>query len=434
MSTASTRFTGRDRSLVLAAAFTGWMFAGFVMGIFPLIGRPATIDLLQLDMLKSGHTAAAAMPEARQAAEKTVGRWYAWYTTAFLLGAATGGLVFGWIGDRLGRVRSMALSILCYSLVTGLTYFAPSVESLLVLRFVASMGIGGMWPTGVALCHEAWPDVSRPMLAGLIGTAANVGITVTGVLSQQIDITPQQWRWLLVVGAAPAALGLILVPLVPESPGWLASQADWRATGRRATPVRDVFRPPLLWRTLLGIVLGAIPLVGGWAAATWLIPWADKMAAPGFKGSVVMARSGGAVVGALFGGYLANLLGRRTTYFAISLASLAVSAYLFRFLSPADGFEFLFWTGMLGLISTVFFGWLPLYLPELFPTHARSTGSGVTFNFGRILTALCVLASGELFRLFQSDYGRVGAVTSLIYAAGMVVIFLAPDTTRQRAA
>jgi MFS family permease len=410
----------QGRMLVLAAAFFGWMFAGMQMGIVPLIARSATIDML-------GWNAA----ELTESQSGRVGEWFAWYICAFLMGAAVGGLIFGWLGDRIGRVKAMGYSILCYSLLTGLSYFVVSPEQLLVLRFVAALGIGGMWPNGVALAAEAWSDVSRPMLAGLIGTSANVGIWSTGAMSAAIGITPESWRWMLIVGAAPFFLGIAVLILVPESPHWLASRKRER-TGPPRMPVAEVFRPPLLRLTLIGICLGTIPLLGGWGSGNWLIPWSDKVYkgdVADFKGWVVMSRSGGAILGALFGGWIANMFGRRSTYFVISLGSLAISGYIFGVMSPADGNEFLAWAFLLGLVSTVYFGWLPLYLPELFPTHARATGAGVTFNFGRILATVGVLGAGVLIRQFAGDFARVGAVTSLIYAVGMVVILFAPDTS-----
>ncbi len=410
----------QGRMLVLAAAFFGWMFAGLQMIIVPLVARSATIDML-------GWNAA----ELTKSQSGRVGEWFAWYICAFLMGAAAGGLLFGWLGDRIGRVKAMGFSILCYSLLTGVSYFVGSPEQLLVLRFLAAFGIGGMWPNGVALASEAWSDVSRPMLAGVIGTSANVGIWGGGALSAAIVITPESWRWILLVGAIPVFLGVAVLAMVPESPHWLASRSRERS-GPPRMPVAEVFRPPLLRLTLIGICLGAIPLLGGWGSGNWLIPWSGQVYkgdVADFKGWVVMARSSGAILGALAGGWLANLFGRRSTYFVISLGSLAISGYLFRMISPADGNEFLVWAFLLGLVSTVYFGWLPLYLPELFPTHARATGAGVTFNFGRILATVGVLGAGALSRVFEGDFARVGAVTSLIYAAGMVVILFAPDTS-----
>src|SRR5438105_6770638 len=124
------------RELVLGAAFLGWMFDGMEMGIFPLVARPAMQSL---------------MPGA---ADKTIGLWVGRILAAFLIGAAAGGLLFGWLGDRIGRVRAMSLSVLTYSLFTGLGAFAAAPWQLGATRFVAALGMGGEWALGVALVME----------------------------------------------------------------------------------------------------------------------------------------------------------------------------------------------------------------------------------------------------------------------------------------
>jgi MFS family permease len=144
-------------------------------------------------------------------------------------------------------------------------------------------------------------------------------------------------------------------------------------------------------------------------------------------------RSAGGAIGSLFGGWIASFLGRRLTYFLISVASLAAGEYVCLAMTPEEhGFAAMVFA--VGFISTIFFGWLPLYLPELFPTHARAAGAGVSFNFGRILTGLGVLATGAITTWFHEDYGRAGSVTMLVYALGTIVILFAPDTTKQKPA
>jgi MFS family permease len=138
-------------------------------------------------------------------------------------------------------------------------------------------------------------------------------------------------------------------------------------------------------------------------------------------------RSAGGAIGSLLGGWFASICGRRTAYFLISLVSLASSSYIFHFLSPMDD-TFLTWVFIQGFFGTIYLGWLPLYLPELFPTRVRATGTGVAFNWGRILTAAGVLLGGQLMLTFDGDYARVGQVTCLVYALGMVVICFAPNT------
>jgi SHS family sialic acid transporter-like MFS transporter len=437
--TAPVPLTRLGKYVVLAAAFLGCMFAGVEMSLFPLATGP---------IIKSFHQAAApddrdpsggasAASETGVELMKDIGRWFTWYISAFLLGAAAGGLVFGWMGDRFGRVRAMGCSIVCYSVFTGIGYLAGSPLDLLLLRFVACMGIGGMWPAGVALVSEAWPSVSRPMLAGLIGTSANVGIALLGLLAGQVTITPDHWRWVMLVGAAPLVLGLIVLAGVPESPRWLAARQRQREGRDRPASVAEVFRPPFLWLTLVGICLGGLPLLGAWGASKWMLLWADNVGNrlpvpdPALKADTQMLWAIGAVIGSLAGGWLASLVGRRLTYFLVSLGSALAAGYLFRFCEPARNLAFLGPVFVLGLISTVYFGWLPLYLPELFPTRIRGTGSGVSFNFGRIASAIVILSSVALVEAYSGRYEEIGATTSLIYLLGCVVILLAPRKTAE---
>jgi SHS family sialic acid transporter-like MFS transporter len=175
-------------------------------------------------------------------------------------------------------------------------------------------------------------------------------------------------------------------------------------------------------------------MIGGWGSANWMIPWADKagLAAdppdPFLKAHVGQARSVTGIVGSLLGGWIACRVGRRRTYFLVSLGSLLIAQHTFWRVFPTDA-SFLYWVALLGFFSGIYFGWLPLFLPELFPTRVRSTGSGVSFNFGRILTAVTVFATGSLMTLFAGDYARLGRTTSLFFAVGMLIIVFCPDTS-----
>ncbi len=412
------------RWLVLGTAFLGWFFAGVLLSTTSLAMRPAAIDLLT----RVGNVDRKDSQELE---------WFAYYQCAFLFGAAAGGLLFGRLGDRIGRSPAMAASILCYSLLSAAASFAQTPEQLFVLWFLACLGVGGMWPNGVALISETWPNMSRPLVAGVMGTAANVGIFALATLGTYEPITAEHWRWVLLVCAFPAPLGLVVLAAVPESPRWLATRAEGDAAGAPAAPVARVFQPPFLAVTLVGILLATIPLIGGWGSANWMIPWADKAAEkadppdPGLKARVGQARSLTGIVGSLLGGWIGHVLGRRRSYCLVSLAALFCAQYAFWLLVPTDR-SFLFWAAALGFFSGIFFGWLPLFLPELFPTAVRSTGAGVSFNFGRILTAVTVFATGTLAASFNKDYAALGRVTSLVYLLGAAVIWLAPDTTRRQ--
>jgi MFS family permease len=414
--------TAWARNSSLAAGFLGWLCAGIEMGLGPLIARPAFRDLLF-------HSRNQSSGPLDAADEASVGVWFAWYLCAFLLGAAVGGPIFGFLGDRLGRVRAMAWSILTFSICTGVSWSAQTPSQMLIYRFLASLGIGGMWPAAVALVSECWPVASRPTVAGVLGTAANIGILVMALIGQWFVITTASWRWAMLVGAAPAILGVFVLCAVPESQLWLARRPSPPGAKARG-PLSEVFRPPLLRYTLIGILLGTIPLLGTWASGKWMIPWADANGVGGARTQAAWAV--GAVLGSAAGGKLASLLGRRLTYFVISLGSLLINLAIYRILQPTNQL-FLPAVFLLGLIATVFFGWLPLYLPELFPTRVRATGTGVTYNFGRIASAAGVLGAGSLMSLFQGDYARVGALTAWVYALGMLVILFAPDTSKRPA-
>jgi len=408
------QLTETQKRLMLAAAFLGWLCAGIELGLGPLAGRPAARALAYPEV---SVTEKLSPPQ-----EAEVAAWFARWISSFLLGAAVGGLTFGPLADRIGRVGAMALSVGCFSIFTGLSALAQTPEQMVVLRFLASLGIGGMWPAGVALIMEAWPAASRPWVAGAMGAAANVGMLATGLLGFVLKVTPETWRLATLCGAAPVVVALWIWRCVPESPQWLAEQQQPRTKG--SSRLGEIFWPPLLSRTLIGICLGAIPLIGTWAGSQWLTPWTDKAGQnPAFT---LAALSTGAVIGSALGGWFAQTIGRRTSYFLISLTSLVLTFATYRFLTP-DALLFLPTVFVLGIVPTMFYGWLPLCLPELFPTRVRATGAGATFNCGRFATAGGVLMTATLMSYFQGDYSSVGQVMSSIYGLGMIVILFAPN-------
>src|SRR3569623_3080224 len=388
----------------LGGARLAWLCAGRLMAVPPLAARAAVAQMGVTD-------------------EALRGRWFSWQVCAFLLGAAAGGRGCGWLGDRFGRAKALGYSGLTYSLLAGACYFVETPAQLVLLWFLACTGGGGAWPNGISLAAEALPGMSRPWVSGLCGATANVGLMVMALLAVWHPITAEDWRWVMLACAAPAVLGAVVLAFVAESPAWLASRQTSGASQRSPARRGEVFRPPLLRFTLIGILLGAIPLMGNWGATNWLVPWAhqvqERTGDAQLSAWTQWMKSGGGVIGSLLGGWLASLCGRRTVYFFVSLFSLAASSYIYYALSPADE-AFLAWVLIQGFICTIYFGWLPLYLPELFPTRVRASGTGVAFNWGRVATAGAVLAGGELIRAFQGDYARVGQATCLIYALGMI--------------
>lgn len=398
----------RDQWMVLIAAFLGWLFDGFEMGLFPVVARPALRDLME------------------GTSDVGVGWWMGIITALFLLGAASGGLLFGWLGDRIGRVRALSLSILTYSLFTGVGYFAEAPWHLAAVRFTAALGMGGEWSLGVALVMECWPDKARPYLAGLIGAASNVGFLLIGFVATVIPVTEDSWRWMMLVGAGPALLVFLIRLFVPESPLWKESVNE----GGVAMPLREIFAPGLRKTTILAIAFSSIALIGTWGSVQWAPLWADQMTdgrIPSAKGVVGMVSAAGAILGCLIGPIIGKRLGRRPAYFILCLSSLVICAWLFRAHQTYNS-EFLFAMFLTGAATASFYGWFPLYLPELFPTRIRATGQGVCFNFGRVFAAMGAVASGQIVGYFGGDFGRAGAAITLIYTLGLIVIWFAPET------
>lgn len=401
----------RAQWLVLAAAFLGWMFDGLEMGIFPLVARPALQTMLPAQALLHP--------------DQFVGTWMGRITALFLVGAACGGLVFGWLGDRFGRVRAMTLSILTYSVFTGLCFFAREPWQLGGLRFVAAFGMGGEWSLGVALVMEAWPRDKRPLLAGIIGAASNVGFSLIAVIGYYFKVTQESWRWVMIAGAAPAVLALGIQLIVPESERWKDAVKQGAAH-----PVREIFSGGLLRRTILAIAFASVALIGTWASVQWLPLWADQLTggtAPTAKALTQILCGCGAIFGCILGALAAGKMGRRPAYFGMCLLSLVLCGWLFRFVGQY-GPAFLILVTLIGAVTAAFYGWLPLYLPELFPTRVRATGQGLCFNFGRILAAGGALAQGKLVSTYGGSYAKAGATITLVYAAGLVLIWLAPET------
>lgn len=393
---------------VLLASFLGWLFDGYEIGLFPLLSRPALQSML-----------------GSEGTDGEIGRWMGIITAAFLIGAALGGAVFGWLGDRIGRVRAMTFSILAYSLVTGLGYFAQTPMQLGVVRFLSALGMGGQWSLGVALVMEYWPEKWRPLLAGVMGGIANLGSLLVGVTARVQPVTRDSWRWMMLVAALPALQAVFLLGWVPESGRWKAAVAGIA----RANPLREVFGTGLRRNTWVGIVVASIALIGTWGSVQWMPLWADQMAAhnPVAKADTNLLQNVGAIVGAFIAPLLAVRLGRRRTYFFLCLASLILCGVLFRTVREF-GLEFLVLVFVVNACTASFYGWFPLYLPELFPTRVRATGQALCFNAGRVLAAAGALFQGQLVAVFDGSYARAGAILTLVYLLGMAIIWLAPET------
>lgn len=402
----------RARYAVLFAAFLALVFDGVELGLMPVASLSVSKSLLG------------------DAFTPTLGGdWFARFTAALMLGAAIGGITLGSLGDRIGRTKAMGVSILFYSVFAAMGAWANTQEQMLVLRFLVGLGVGGLWPNGIALVSECWQGASRPLVSGAMMAGLNAGILMLSQFARAWPITPESWRWVFQFAGVPALLGIVVLVALPESPKWLASRG---LAKHPVTPLRELFQPALIRFTIIGIVLAAIPMIGAWSASKWMIPWADKIAGAsdvGYKAATQGWWALGATLGSFAGAQLASWLGRRLSYCLISIATVAITFVMFQLTAPLQpSFHPVVFTQ--GFVATLFFGWLALYLPELFPTRVRATGSGLAYNSGRFATAAGVLLAGFLFTALGGDYPRVGTLCASIYTLGIVAIWWAPDTNR----
>jgi SHS family sialic acid transporter-like MFS transporter len=498
----------RGAMAALIAAFLGWLFDGFEMGLFPLIGKPALQDLLP------------------QATAKAHVDWFTVIIAVFLVGAATGGVLFGWLGDKLGRVKAMTLAIFTYAIFSGLCAFVTEAWQFAGLRFVASLGMGGEWALGVALVNEIWGGKNRAWIAGMIGAASNIGFLMTGLISWQLNasldvvtgwihamgLSPENteyllhnraWRFLAVSSALPALINFFILIFVPESHKWeeekkSGSTSHWATMdllgvliacvaalgiiyvwspmasvgGAVAGVVTLVGLAIALWgymhpmrqymarsvaagstlpadrkvimrNLFIGAGLAAVALLGTWGSAQQAARWASDLAPKGSKlpiiDYVVIATALGAILATLITPFIADRMGRRVTYTLLCAASLAASLGFFHinvpFLGEAIPSSLMITSFLLGGITASFYGFFPLYFPELFPTSVRATGQGFCFNFGRLIAAIGALQLGNLMMLFGGknvtalqSAANAYSVLSCIYLVGMVLVWFAPET------
>jgi MFS family permease len=293
--------------------------------------------------------------------------------------------------------------------------------------------MGGEWSLGVALVMESWPARTRPVLAGLIGAAGNLGYVLVGCLGEGMLLSGVQvggngWRWLLMACALPALFTFLLRTFVPESEEWKHATASGPRVG-----LVDIFGPALWRRTLLATVLAGVPLLGTWGSVQWVPFWLDSISGKNehLKNFAQIVVGLGAMLGSFYGSILAERVARRGAYIFLCVGSLIACAVLFRVFDGIAEVDVWF-VGTLftvGAFTAAFYGWLPLYLPELFPTRVRATGQGFGFNAGRMFAAGGVLANSYLLtEVFAGSFARAGASLSLIYLVGLVAIVFAPET------
>jgi MFS family permease len=431
------RLLTRYQWLVFAAASLGWLFDCMDQQLFNLARAPAMRELL-------------ALPEGREA-DATAAAHGAYATSIFLVGWAVGGVVFGVMGDRLGRARTMILTILIYSVFTGFGAFAFGVWDFALYRFLTGLGAGGQFAVGAALVAEVMPERARPhalgwlQALGLLGNMLAAGLGIVLAQLKTAGLFASAWRPLFVLGMLPALLALLVVRRLHEPERWAAA----RATGRvKLGSLRELFGDPR-WRhhTIVGMLLAFAGVVGLWGIGFFSLDlvyqiFRKAFEAEGLHGDILDGKLGlwMGIVSLLlnFGGFcgvyafsrLTQWAGRRAAFAVAFVAALLSTAFTFWFLRDVGD---IFWMiPLMGFCQLSLFGGYAIYLPELFPTRLRSTGTSFCYNVGRLVAAVGPLSLGLLtsrvFVAYDEPMRYAGVAMCAVFLVGLLALRFAPET------
>ena len=414
--------------MVVIIASSGWLFDCMDQRLFILARESALKDLLLSD-------------PARLPAIKT---HIGYATTSMILGWATGGIIFGMMSDRIGRVKTMVATLLVYSGFTGLSGFAQSWVDFTVYRFLVGLGVGGMFGAATTLVAESVPGHFRAMALGSLQALSAMGNIIGSLISLQIPPGAHDvfggfagWRVLFFVGILPSLLIVPIVFVLKEPDSWLKAKAEARAgVGHKnvGSPI-ELFRHPR-WRrnTIVGLFLGVSGMIGLWGIG-FFSPELISTALQGAPQDVVdTVRGWGTAfqdVGAFFGmvvfTVVASYVSRRLAFLGALLLSMFVTMFVFYSLKTAtDAYWML---PMMGFAQLAVFAGYSIYFPELFPTRLRGTGVGFCYNTVRYLAAPAPILFGMLAT--QMSFRTAAVLMSSIYLVGVVALIWAPETKGQ---
>jgi len=401
--------------LALWSGFLGWMFDSMDLNLFTLVLFPSVAQLT-----KSTNPAEIAQ--------------YGGYILAIKLFCwGLGGIAFGVVADRIGRTKTMVITILIYSIFTGLSGLAQSWTQLALLQAIAGFGIGGEWAAGAALIAETWPEKSRARVMQVMQMAFAFGFFLAAL--DNLILGPYSWRWVLAAGALPALIALGVRWFVPEPERWLRVRNDKTVAAMTAAQTfTAIFAPDLRRHTIVGLLVSASMMIGSWGGLTLVPSWIQQFVrasggspAMGIQtiSHAFMLMMVGAILGYLTLIFLCDAIGRRMSYFLFSLGSLLISVYLFT--QVKDLATLMWYMPVYGYFIIGGFGTFAAYLPELFPTRVRASGQGFCWNAARSVTAIGPLIGGVLVGTLGS-FPAAAVSTAGFYIIGMIAIWFGPET------
>ncbi|HEX7154807.1 MAG TPA: MFS transporter [Thermoanaerobaculia bacterium] len=342
---------------------------------------------------------------------------------ATLFASAIGGMVFGRLADRIGRVRAMTLSILLYSGATAGLATSTELWHIIAWRILVGLGMGGEWSCGSVLVAETWPAKHRAKAMGIMQSGWAIGALIAAGLSALL-LETYGWRVLFLVGASPAVVAFFIRRHVEEPP-------LWRDRERVVTKFTDIFAREFIRRTFLATLVATSVLIAYWGITSWLPSFLATPVAEGGAGLTVTRSARWLIVlqiGAFFGyitfGWIADRIGRRPAFTLFMIGAAAVVP-LFAF-GARSPLTLLIIGPLVGYFAHGYFSLFGAMLAELFPTRIRASAMGFCYNAGRFVSAAAPFIIGAAAKTY--GLGTLIAADALFFALGAVLIWLLPET------
>ena len=357
--------------------------------------------------------------------------------TVTLVMSGVGGTIFGYVADRFGRTRALMGTILLFSVCSLGAATSQSVMQLLFWRAVLGIGMGGEWASGAVLVSETWPAALRNKAISIMQSGWALGYMLASISAAIILGSPslgdEAWRWLFVLGVAPAFLTLWIRRYVREPESWTRKQ---QTAAMGPNPYAVIFGPRLLKRSLLIIALGSAIQFANWGLFFWLPtflarPVAQGGAGMGIVGSLpwIIPVQLGAYFGYLTFGFIADKIGRRRAFVVYTVAAaVLVPIYGQMARSPL---VLLALGPLIGYFGYGYFSMFGGFVAELFPAAVRATGQGTTYNIGRMAGAVAPYTIGVIASQPGIGIGLALSLTSAFFLLSAALVFTLPDRSGQ---
>jgi predicted MFS family arabinose efflux permease len=341
-------------------------------------------------------------------------------SSLYVLGWAVGGFTWGFISDKIGRSRSLIISVASYSIFSVLIGFSSSWEMVILFRFLSGFAVGGLMVISPTLLSEVWPASSRSIILGIDSIGFPIGIFSSGLVTYFIS----DWRRAFLFAGSPLILALSAIWILRES-------TNWKSATRQTSSGKNIISQADKNNILKGSIIFGSMLIGLWALFSWIPTWVQSIltSSDGQKerGLTMMLLGAGGLTGGFISGWVSNTLGVRKSMLICFGGCFIMSIFLF---GTNSSFSFLIYaeTGLLSLFFGMSQGLLSIYIPQMFAYQIRATATGFCFNAGRFVTAAAVFFVGTLVMLL-GGYGHALLVFSLVFVAGFITLFYSQENS-----